>query len=415
VRWKTLLTIAVLGAAAAIAFTRPVGTDYGNLGCRLHVPYCDDAKPQLDALAHGHVSALWQDQTVLGPVSIVLRWPFVAAARLFGAGDRVSYRFGVLACLLALALAALLVASEMRQLGRPRWLEAVVALGIVVNPLTFRVAHFGHPEEAVAAAAVLAAAVFAARGQAVRSGVMTGAAIATKLWGILAAVPILLALPQRLWARGAAAVAAAVALLYLPAVAGDPARFYHAASSANDLGTIPGTAQASNLWWYFMDKAPYQQAVAVHDGKVVFQEQVGWVLGSPLGHIVHPLVVGLAIALTLLWAFTRRPGAPPHDVLLLLAAIFLMRCLLDPNNYSYYHLPFLVCLIAYEGMTRRFPWLSLTSVIGLQLIISLSPHIHSDAGFVRVYLAWALPTLVALLVGLSRVRWRERALAGVSG
>jgi hypothetical protein len=113
--------------------------------------------------------------------------------------------------------------------------------------------------------------------------------------------------------------------------------------------------------------------------------------------------VVLALAATLAFLLPRRDQDAGADVLLLLSAIFLMRCLLDPNNWSYYHLPFLACLIAWEGITRGFPWLGLASALALQAIISISPHIHSDAGFVWLYLAWALPQLAGLALILRRV------------
>jgi hypothetical protein len=95
-------------------------------------------------------------------------------------------------------------------------------------------------------------------------------------------------------------------------------------------------------------------------------------------------------------------------VLLLLALILLMRCVLDPNNLSYYHLPFLVCLAAWEGMSRGFPRLAVISAAYLQFVVSISPHVHTDVGFVWIYLGWALPTL-ALLGAMTF--WRPSRLA----
>ena len=45
----------------------------------------------------------------------------------------------------------------------------------------------------------------------------------------------------------------------------------------------------------------------------------------------------------------------PDDVLALLALLFLLRCLLDPVDNAYYHVPFLLALVAWEGLTRRGP------------------------------------------------------------
>ena len=60
------------------------------------------------------------------------------------------------------------------------------------------------------------------------------AAVATKLWGILAVVPLVAALPRRLWGRGAIAALVGVLVLYGLVAAGDPSRFHHAIASGND-------------------------------------------------------------------------------------------------------------------------------------------------------------------------------------
>jgi hypothetical protein len=241
---------------------------------------------------------------------------------------------------------------------------------------------------------VIIGAVLALRGRAAASGVMAGLAVTNKLWGLLALVPLVLAVPRRGWVRAATAAGLTILVLYAPLAIADPSRFHGAVTSANELGTIPGTAGPTNAWWFFMDLRPFQQAVGVRDGTVVSIPARGYALGGTLGRISHPLVILLSVALALLWARRRRDGDP--DVLLLLALIFLMRCVLDPNNYSYYHLPFLTCLIAYEGLARGFPIFGIVSAACLQAIISISPHVSSPAAITWIYLAWALPTMAGL-------------------
>lgn len=392
-RWVALAA-ALAAAAVLIAFTRPLGADYANLDCQLRQP-CSDAQPQIDALAAGEVSALWTRQGLLGPVSVALRAPVAA----IGEGDRERYRLGSLACLLVLAAAALLVALEMSRRKRPFAAGALVAGLILVNPVTFRALALGHPEDVLGAGLVAAAGVFAVRGNARRTGAAAALAVANKLWAGLALAPLLLALPRRSWSRAAVALIVVLAVVYGPVILGAPDRFAEALADANKLGQVPGTAQASNLWWPFMSTAGYERLVGIQNGAAVFEPATSLVLEPPLGRLAHPLIVVVAVLLALAWA--RRPRRTV-DVLLLLAVVFLMRCVLEPGNVSYYHLPFLTSLIAFEGLTRGWPVFGLLSAAGLQGISWISPYIHSDAGFASIYLAWALPTLAGLAIWLFR-------------
>ena len=111
---RALVLAAVLvAAAAAIAFTSPQGADYANFDCQLRQP-CEDAQPVIDDLISGNYAALWREQGLLGPVSLVWRAPFASLA----SGTEARYRLGCFACLLVLAAAALLIASEMRRRGK---------------------------------------------------------------------------------------------------------------------------------------------------------------------------------------------------------------------------------------------------------------------------------------------------------
>jgi len=385
-----------VGVLAAIAFTRPVGTDYGNLDCHVRLAYCDDAEPSLSALIHGDISGFFHRQTLMGPTSILLRAPVAALGGLNHYETKLVYDLGSFVCLLVLAAAGVLVASEMRRRGRPGWEQALVAAGMVVNPVTFRALYFGHPEEAVATAFCVAGAVFALRVRPVPTGMLLGLAITTKLWGVLAAGPLLLALPPRLRLRGAVVATLTVLALYGPMAVVTPTRFWHAVTSANELGTTPGTASATNVWWFFADTVRYQRVVAIQDGRPVFQDVTGFALPRGIGRVTHPLVIVLSVVLAWLWS--RRPRAPGDaSLLLLLALIFLLRCILDPNNFSYYHLPFLASLLAYEGISRRgIPWAAITAAVIIQLFVSISPHVHSDPGFAWLYLGWALPMAAVL-------------------
>ena len=57
-------------------------------------------------------------------------------------------------------------------------------------------------------------------------------------------------------------------------------------------------------------------------------------------------------------------------MLALLALLFLLRCLLDPVDNAYYHVPFLLSLMAWEGLVRRgLPLVSILSSVTIYYAI----------------------------------------------
>ena len=61
--------------------------------------------------------------------------------------------------------------------------------------------------------------------------------------------------------------------------------------------------------------------------------------------VSHSLIVLIALPLGLL---LRRRGARGADPLALLALLFLLRCVLDPVDQGYFHVPFMLALLAWE-------------------------------------------------------------------
>jgi hypothetical protein len=118
----------------------------------------------------------------------------------------------------------------------------------------------------------------------------------------------------------------------------------------------------------------------------------GWI-----GHVSHPLIAFLVLPATLLWR--RRRGLAPasDDVLLLLALLFLARCVLDAANNSYYHLPFLVVLATWEALTReRPPLLALGATALVWWTVVQLPHTISPDAQCLIYLTWAVPALATM-------------------
>jgi hypothetical protein len=100
----------------------------------------------------------------------------------------------------------------------------------------------------------------------------------------------------------------------------------------------------------------------------------------------------------------RRRGWP--DGLLLLAFAFHLRCLLDTWNVSYYAVPFVIALVAWElHAFRRVPVLSLAvTLCAWVTLVWLPPYALPDVQALA-YLAWSAP-LAALLA--ARLIWGER-------
>ena len=139
---------------------------------------------------------------------------------------------------------------------------------------------------------------------------------------------------------GAIAAAFVLPLLLTGAASGQP-------GAAAQTGSI---FQPWQVWWFLGSTG---EVIRGADGVVKegYRAAPGWV--SPLS---HPLIVGLALPLSLL-AWRRR-----SDPLLLLALLFVLRCVLDPWNTAYYALPAVIALLVWEATrTERPPLLALAS------------------------------------------------------
>ena len=111
--------------------------------------------------------------------------------------------------------------------------------------------------------------------------------------------------------------------------------------------------------------------------------------GSP--PISHPLIVAVALPLSLL-AWRRRA-----DPLLLLSLLFLLRCLLDPWNTSYYVLPAILAVVAWEALRfDRGPVVALALTAATWATWEWLPPIASPDVQSLVYLAWSVPLAAAL-------------------
>jgi hypothetical protein len=380
------LLAAAVALAALLAVRTPLGIDYNGPPSSL----CDCPAAPIHALASGHLHGFLATQPVMGSTSLLLRAPFAALGMHLTNGTATDlYRLGAFPCLLAAGLLAIYLFSRMRALRRAPLALALVPLLVAVNPLTTKALRFGHPEEILAAALCVAAILAAARSKGLLAGVLLGAAVATKQWALLAALPMLIAAGEQ---RTKAAIAAATtaALLIVPMAAGDLHRFIHANQGA---GVIGGGAMPTEIWFGFGRGVP---VYLLPNGGATPPRA----LPIGLAEITHPLVIATGLGLALAW-WRCRGDAEPEDALLLLALIMLVRCLLDPITNGYYHLPFLMALAAWDGLRRRgAPLLTVAATLLLGFNAALAAGGVDSVALNRFYLAWALP-LAALLGALA--------------
>ena len=369
----------------------PMGIDYLAPPCDPYI--CDDGGPAVEALSKGDLREFFAEQPPMGSLSLVVRAPFVALADAAGGSAIHLYRAGALACMLALMALALNLGFTMARRGREWKVAAIVPLGMLAGPVTSAALEYGHPEELLAAALMVGAVLAAARDRALAAGLLLGCAVATKQWAAMAALPVLIALPRRrLWVVGSSA--ASFALLTVPMMLGDWSRFWSAQKALTSDLPFENTVTASNVWFPFAEgtTAPTMTPDGVETVTM-------YSLDPSLGHLTHPLVALLALVATGAY-WLRRRGASPEEVLQLVALIFLVRCVLDPLTYSYHHAPFLVALVAYEGLRRRVPVMSGVAIASLLAMTHAIAPLGSAGLINAFYLSWSLPMVGALVLGV---------------
>ena len=395
---------------AAVTAAGLVVFSYRTLPGRFNLfgDYLWESRPALDALSSGHIAAFLRLSPAYGG-SLVLRAPFVLAARALGAGDQGLYRASVIPVLLAAGTIAWWLARRMGSAGRSRWLAPLVVVCLcVLNPMGEQAVLLGHAEELLGAVLCLAAVLCAVHDRPVWAGVLLGLAIANKEWSLLAVGPVLVALPRK----------RRLALIWAVAVAGTivtPFVIGGAVDLHQGLGGLPGAETGTifnpwQIWWFFGSPLPGSP----------------WVRLPPawLGGLTHPLIVGISIPLTLLYVLRRRGRrSPTSDGLLLLALLLLLRCVLDPWDISYYSVPFLFALLAWEVLRLgRFPVLALTAAFSAWVLyvksadpsLPLAPPDRQALSFLLVSLPAAAAMACALYAPGLRERLVRRAARRVS-
>jgi hypothetical protein len=379
-----------------------------------------EARPAFNALVHGHVLDFLRLAPAYGG-SLIERAPFALVPGLWGGGDLAVYRMVAVPCLLAAAVLGVWLVAGMRIRGSSLLARAVL-LGIcVANPITLRALELGHPEELLGGALCVAAVLLATRGRSLAAGVVLGLAIANKEWALLAAGPVLLAVPPGRRVRtlaGAFATAAAVlAPLALVSSGG-----FTAAGSA--VAAPPSSIfQPWQLFWFLGHHGSLVRGIfgATKPG---YRLAPGWI-----GSLSHPLVVIAGIGVAGVAWMGRAKAASPNggrgaaarrlrgvrisgqEALLMLALVMLLRCLLDTWDAVYYPLPFILALLTWEGTRHavRPPLLALSCTVLAWVSFQWLPqHVSPDAQ-AAFFIAWTLPLTAWLAASVLRLDRAPRA------
>ena len=345
--------------------------------------YPEDAGPPMHALVTGHIGRFFAEQPLMGGFAILARAPFALVASLAGGGEAVVYDAGVLACVLALSAFAIYLVR--RGEGSPNRLLLVAVLA-VMTPAVRDAVVVGHPEELLGAVLSVTAVLLAGR-RSLWAGIALGLALATKQWAILAVVPVLMAAPRGRRFAAALAAAGTAIVLTLPLAVGS---FGAYARISGQAATSPTTTGRATVWFLFAH--PHHTPLHLGPGfPTVFTTYhiAGW-----LAQLTHPMLVVLLTLLAL--AAWRRGGDP----LAVLALVFLERCVLDPVDNEYYHVPFLLALLAYEVVSRRraIPVMTIAASAGLWVTFDLLDYRGAAPALTNaVYLLWTTPIAVYLL------------------
>jgi hypothetical protein len=371
-RYRDLLPPAIVAGSCALVLgamglLTPAFTDFEL-----------EAEPSLQSLRSGDWIAFLQHAPAYGG-SLVLRAPFALLPGLWGGGDLALFRSMAAPCLLAGAVLAVTLWLRARELGRPRTAAWIALLLVAANPLTLRALEIGHPEELLGGVLCVAAALAAGRSRPVVAGMLLGLAVANKPWALLAVVPLVAILGGGRF-KLLATAAATTTVVMLPLVLAGSA-VQEAAAVAR---TTSGIFQPWQVWWFLGEHG--QVVVGNFGEKPDFRAGPAWLTG-----IAHQVVVLVPVVLSLA-LLPRLRSRAWHDGLLLLAFAFLLRCLLDPWNVSYYSLPFLLALVAWEVHAEdRPPVVSMAATLLCWVtLVSLPSIAHPDVQ-AAAYLTWTLP------------------------
>ena len=315
--------------------------------------------------------------------SLILRSPLFLLAGAYGGGDEAAFMAAKTFALLVLAGFGGWLMARAKAAGVTLGGLLVIAFVVAANPIAGKALDYGHAEDLLAACLSVFGVLAASRGRLTTAGVLIGLAFVAKQWAILAWLPAAAVAPRRPW-QVLAVAAPVAAVFFLPLVFREV--------SAGVAGSVRGDAgeiwRSQQLFWPLGVDNPEPDAMRPRLAP-------DWFTSWP-----RLLIVGMSLPLTALWwRHRRRGGGKPEDVLLLLAVLFLFRCLFEPWNIDYYHLPLLLSLATWEVVARRgVPLLALAATVATWFSFETFRAVESYGNATyAVYMAWTLPLAFVLL------------------
>jgi hypothetical protein len=354
--------------------------------------YSSDAGPPIDALIHGRLHEFLAARPLMGPFSLLLRAPFTVFANFTARGGAEhfyfdDYRLGVFPCFVAAGLLGMALAYVMQRRGASLPARAAIIAICVVNPVSLRAVHFGHPEEVLGAALLAGSALAALERKPWATAILLGMAVMNKQWAVIGAPAVLTMAvlahgdaARRL--RGPALAFGGIGLaLIVPFLIVDASSLWDLTRSLADIRHSP--VWPASVWYAVVPPLKGAElGVWAHD----LRHMPDW-----LGLLARPTIVALGVALPLLLSRRLRQDLAPR-ALALLALVMLLRCALDPANNGYYHVPFFLAVVAADARVGRY-YATAAACILLQVPTTLEP---TAAHLNTYYVAWVLPFIAYL-------------------
>jgi hypothetical protein len=343
-----------------------------------------EAYPAYLAMIRGDLATFFERLPGYSGFTMIVGTPAALLTGRFGGTEVMAFSLSAIPGLVALCGVGVAIAGPVRARGDGWWpLHVVVGAG---GLLAYYALEYGHPEDLLATALAVGAVLAALGGRVTVASLLLVGAVVSKQWAVLAIAPAALAAPRGGARIAAAGIAGTVALLFL------------------QTQVLPGAAHGSitstgllfhphQIWWPFGVPAT---AEFIADGH---GERMGpeWLM--PL---TRPMIVGSGVLVALAWWWRHRRGGDREDLLAVLALALLLRCLLDPWNLIYYHLPLVVALAAWEARKREgVPMLTVGTSAACWLSFVFYDERGGNGPYV-LYLAWAIPLAVGLAVRLLR-------------
>jgi hypothetical protein len=339
--------------------------------------------PAYIVLMHGQVGHFFDLLPGYSGFVTIVGAPAALLTGALGGHETMVYRFTAIPGLIALSAVGVAISGPARAAGNRAWpLFLLLGAG---GALTFETLRAGHPEDLLATGAAIGAVLAARGGRTGWAAFLIVAAVVAKQSMVVAILPAAMAAP-----RGGLriAVAGAIGTAVLVAVQTQVGGAVH--------GTITNTGllfHPHQIFWPFGVPAT-PEFIAEGHGTRMGPE---W-----LAPLTRPMIVGMSVAVSLAWWVRSGPRRNLDDVLGLLALVLILRCMIDPWNLVYYHLPLVAALAAWEARRGRdLPVLSVVVTAACWLTFVVYDARTGNGPFLA-YLAWAVPLAVGLGIALLR-------------